>query len=98
MTEMLCEIRAETGDAVGRSSWRSPFLGAPGAGFFCGMENFLGQGRRRPCPKIPSILRRQKENSSYCKCAQQICLTAGVHPRRLCPVLCPPSFKTGSNG
>jgi hypothetical protein len=85
MTEVLCEIRAETGDAVGRSSWRSPFLGAPGAGFFCGME-------------IPSILRRQKENSSYCKCAQQICLTVGVHPRRPCPVLCPPSFKTGSNG
>ena len=88
--------KAKTGDAVGRSSWRSPFLGAPGADFFAGWRNLLGQGRRRPCPKIPSILGRQKEDSSYCKCAQQICLTAGVHPKTLCPILCPPYIKNHS--
>ena len=73
---------SKTGDAVGRGSWRSSFLGAPGAKFLretSARENFLGRGRRRPRPKIPRILGRRKENSSYGKCAQENCLTGGVH-------------------
>ena len=45
--------KAKTGDAVGRSSWRSPFLGAPGAGCFCGMEKFLGTGATSPLSQDP---------------------------------------------
>ena len=40
--------RAKTGDAVGRGSWRSSFLGAPGAKFFCGAPKFLGAGATSP--------------------------------------------------
>jgi hypothetical protein len=40
--------RTKTGDAVGRASWRSPFLGAPGADFFCGMEKSFGTGAMSP--------------------------------------------------
>jgi hypothetical protein len=29
-------MRGQTGDAMGRASWRSPFLGDPGATFLCG--------------------------------------------------------------
>jgi hypothetical protein len=36
--------RTETGDAVGRPSWRSSFLGAPGVKFFCGK---LGTGTKK---------------------------------------------------
>ena len=31
----MCMSRTKTGDAVGRPSWRSSFLGAPGVEFFC---------------------------------------------------------------
>ena len=50
-------------------------------------KKFLGRGRYRPRPKIPRIPGRPKENSNYCKCAHEICLTAGVHlsiPRPFC--------------
>ena len=47
-------------------------------------KKFLGRGRYRPRPKIPRIPGRPKENSNYCKCAHEICLTAGVHPTILC--------------
>ena len=91
--------RGKTGDAVGRASWRSSFLGAPGAQFFAesgrsldrrtgalpARKNFLGRGRRRPLPKIPCFPRRQEGNASYCKCAQENCLTEGVHPMVLRP-------------
>ena len=54
--------RGKTGDAVGRASWRSSFLGAPGAQFFAesgrsldrrtgstsGAQKFLGQGATSP--------------------------------------------------
>jgi hypothetical protein len=54
--------RAKMGDAVGRASWRSPFLGAPAAEFFAergrslvrrmkstsGVPKFLGQGATSP--------------------------------------------------
>ena len=103
--------RAKTGDAVGRASWRSSFLGAPGAEFFAergrfldrrvgstsGEPKFLGQGATSPLPKIPCFPRRQEGNASYCRCAQEICLTEGVHPMLMCPVLCPPSFNIGRN-
>ena len=36
--------RDQTGDAVGRPSWGSSFLGAPGANFFCGK---LGIGTKK---------------------------------------------------
>jgi hypothetical protein len=49
-----------------------------------------------PVPRFPSILGRQKENSSYCKCAQKICLTVGVHPKKLCPILCHTRLKNPS--
>ena len=90
----------KTGDAVGRGSWRSSFLGAPGAEFLretSARKNFLGRGRRRPRPKIPRILGRRKENSSYSMCAQENCLTRGVHPSSLCPILCPIIFRNGSD-
>jgi hypothetical protein len=44
-------------------------------------KTFLGRGRRRPRPKIPVPW----ENSNYGKCAQEICLTRGVHLRVLRP-------------
>jgi hypothetical protein len=81
--------RAKMGDAVGRASWRSSFLGAPGAEFFAesggslvrrmrstsGAPKFPGQG---PLPKIPCLSRRQEGNVSYCRCAQRICLAEGA--------------------
>jgi hypothetical protein len=72
--------------------FKGAFLGAPGAEFLrktSDRKNFLGRGRRRPRPKIPRILGRRKENSSYGMCAQENCLTGGVHPTLLCPILCP---------
>src|SRR5215470_12200536 len=78
---------SKTGDAVGRGSWRSSFLGAPGAELFAGnfsAQKFLETGRRRPVPRFPVASGRPKENSSYGKCAQENCLTLGVHPTRLC--------------
>src|SRR5215468_1412508 len=74
---------SKTGDAVGRGSWRSSFLGAPGAELFAGnfsAQKFLETGRRRPVPRFPVASGRPKENSSYGKCAQENCLTLGVHP------------------
>jgi hypothetical protein len=37
-----------------------------------------------PVPRFP-VSWGQKENSSYCKCAQEIRLTVGVHPNPLGP-------------
>ena len=74
---------SKTGDAVGRGSWRSSLLGAPGAELFAGnfsAQKFLGTGRRRPVSRFPVASGRPKENSSYGKCAQENCLTLGVHP------------------
>jgi hypothetical protein len=45
--------RAKTGDAMGRTSWRSSFLGAPGAKFFAERSRFFG-------PKNEEHLRRAK--------------------------------------
>ena len=59
-------------------------------------KKFLGRGRYRPRPKIPRIPGRPKENSNYCKCAQEICLTTGVHPKKLCPILCHTRRKIGA--
>jgi len=60
---------------------------------------FLGTGGDvAPGPKIPMILRRRKENSSYGKCAQENCLTRGVHLKKLCPILCPSRSKTIVSG
>jgi len=42
---------SKTGDAMGRGSWRSSFLGAPGAEFFAGnfsAQKFLGTGATSP--------------------------------------------------
>ena len=36
-----CEKNTKTGDARGRPSWRSSFLGDPGAKFFCGLTEKL---------------------------------------------------------
>src|SRR5262250_1793060 len=62
---------------------------------------FLGRGRRRPLPKIPRLPGRREGNSSYCRCAQRICLTEGVQSTWVCPILCPPSremaFRTASS-
>jgi hypothetical protein len=45
--------RAKTGDAMGRTSWRSSFLAAPGAKFFAERSRFFG-------PKNEEHLRRAK--------------------------------------
>src|SRR5262249_39531383 len=45
--------RAKTEDAAGRASWRSSFLGAPGARFFCRAQKFLGTGATSPPSQDP---------------------------------------------
>src|SRR5215472_5638545 len=68
---------------VPRRSWRGIFAGNFSA------QKFLGDGGDvAPVPKIPRNLGRRKENSSYGKCAQENCLTRGVHLKKLCPILC----------
>ena len=48
---------SKTGDAMGRGSWRSSFLGAPGAEFLretSARKNFLGTGATSPpSPRFP---------------------------------------------
>ncbi len=96
--------RSKTGDAVGRARWRLSFLGAPGVEFFAergrsldrrmgstsGAPKFLETGATSPLSQDPQYPGETEGNSTYCKCAQQICLTEGVHPRVVCPILCPP--------
>src|SRR5215470_16451117 len=90
---------AKTGDVAGRASCRSSFLGPPGVEFWSEQgrvrQIFLGRGRRRPLPKIPRLPGRREGNSSYCRCAQRICLTEGVQSTWVCPILCPPSREMG---
>jgi len=43
-SESGISMRDKTGDAMGRPSWRSSFLGDPGATFFCGK---LGRGTKK---------------------------------------------------
>jgi len=89
LPELMVDGCAKTGDAVGRASWRSSFLDAPSAGFFCGKQG-MGERSTSARKNFPSTLGRTKENSSYGKCAQENCLTVGVHVILVCPILCPP--------
>ena len=79
--------KGKTGDTVGRASWRSSFLGAPGAEFFAERDHsldrrmgstssapkFLGQGATSP-PAQDSLF--PKETGRKCKLLQ-------VCPRKL---------------
>ena len=68
--------RGKTGDAVGRASWRSSFLGAPGAEFFAergrSLDRRMGStsgapkfsragGDVAPCPRFPVSQGDRKE-------------------------------------
>ena len=64
------------------------------------MSYFRPQNARKIAPRSVCSLPNSTQKVSrkggrvnYCKCAQEICLTAGVHPTRLCLILCPSSIK-----
>jgi hypothetical protein len=50
-------LKHQTGDTGGRPSWRSSFLGAPGAKFFRGLVEKDGRSRDRGKVKIPMLYR-----------------------------------------
>ena len=65
------------------------------------MSYFRPENARKIAPRSVSSLpnstqkvSRKWGRLSYGKCAQENCLTRGVHLTRLCPVLCPPPNPT----
>jgi hypothetical protein len=51
-----------------------------------------GGGDVAPAPRPPV----SRGNSNDSECAQENCLTGGVHLKSLCPILCPIACKLGS--
>jgi hypothetical protein len=76
--EGAVELRANAvegrkrGDAMGRASWHSPFLGHPGAKFFPGNAGSV------KAKKIADILRRARGRIPFRECRTQLCFSSQI--------------------
>ena len=61
--------------------------------------SYLGTRTQTPSssPDPFSCYEMQQGQNKSCKVCPIFCLTPGVHPTGLCPILCPPQFNFGSN-